>query len=250
MSIAQIITPIGPGSSIAGIITWGLVSGTGPDVPPTLSSATIATDGNSITLAFSEAVTIGAGGSAGFTLSMAGGACTITYSSGTGTSSLVYTTSRTITQHDVGTLSYVQPGNGIEDLTGNDLASFSNTAVVNNSTVNTTPTDILLSNSSVSVAGGVNAGVGTLSTVDPDYGDTFTYTLVAGTGSTNNASFNIAGTLLRCNDPNALGLGTYSVRIQTSDGTASFAKPFTITVVAATTSNHHAGRGRLRGRLR
>jgi hypothetical protein len=105
-------------------------------------------------------------------------------------------------------------------------------------TANTVPTDIILSNSTVLISGGLNATVGSLSTVDPDIGQTYTYSLVAGTGSTNNASFNISGVILRANDPNALGAGNYSVRIQTNDGIDVFAKPFTITVNSTAASSH------------
>jgi hypothetical protein len=211
------------------------------ETAPTLDSATIDSAGTSITLAFDETVVVGAGGNGGFTVSLAGGACTLTYSSGSGTSSLIYTTSRTITRNDAGTLDYVQPGNGIEDGSGNDLASFSDEPLVNDSTANTAPTDISLSNNAVLTTAGINAVVGTLSTTDPDYGDTFTYTLVAGTGDTDNASFNITGANLRCSDPNALGAGTYSVRIQTDDGADTFAEPFTITVLEPGTGSSSYG---------
>jgi subtilisin family serine protease len=62
---------------------------------------------------------------------------------------------------------------------------------------NVAPTDVALSNSSVAENQPVNTTVGTLSTTDPDLGDTFTYSLVSGTGDTDNASFNIASGVLR-----------------------------------------------------
>ena len=96
---------------------------------------------------------------------------------------------------------------------------------------NSAPTDIALTASSVNQSAGTNATVGTLSTTDADVGDTHTYSLVAGTGDTNNASFNISGSTLRANNSAALAAGTYSVRVQTSDGTATYAEAFTITVV-------------------
>jgi len=113
------------------------------------------------------------------------------------------------------------------------LSGVSDTYTV--TTANTAPTNITLSNSSVLTTSGVNAVVGTLSTTDIDIGQTYTYTLVAGTGSTNNASFNISGANLRVNDPNALGAGSYSVRIQTDDGSATFAKAFSIDVFGPST---------------
>ena len=42
---------------------------------------------------------------------------------------------------------------------------------------------------------GADAVVGTLSTTDPDAGNTFTYTLVSGTGSTDNGAFNISASV-------------------------------------------------------
>jgi len=79
------------------------------------------------------------------------------------------------------------------------------------------PTDIALSNATASTAGGANAVVGALSSTDATAGDTFTYALVAGAGDTNNGSFNINGSDLRVNDPAALGVGTYSVLVRSTD---------------------------------
>ena len=59
--------------------------------------------------------------------------------------------------------------------------------------INSAPTDIALSPSSVAENQPSGTTVGTLSTTDPDAGNTFTYTLVSGTGSTDNASFTIVG---------------------------------------------------------
>ena len=64
-------------------------------------------------------------------------------------------------------------------------------------TPNSAPTDITLSNATVSTTAGSNAVVGTLSATDADSGDTFTYSLVSGTDSTDNALFNISGNTLR-----------------------------------------------------
>lgn len=97
---------------------------------------------------------------------------------------------------------------------------------------NDPPTDILLSSSSVNQSGGVNSVVGSLSSVDPDDGDTHTYSLVAGAGDTNNGSFNISGDQLRANNASSLAAGNYSVRIRTTDSAANtFEKAFTLTVL-------------------
>ncbi|MDA1143398.1 MAG: thrombospondin type 3 repeat-containing protein [Bacteroidetes bacterium] len=111
----------------------------------------------------------------------------------------------------------------ISDL-GNSLTLISNVA-------NSTPTNISLSSLSVNENVTIGTTIGALSTTDSDSGDTHTYTLVSGTGDTDNASFSISGTNLLTNM--ALDYETknsYSIRIQTSDGTATYAKAFTITV--------------------
>ena len=120
---------------------------------------------------------------------------------------------------------------GIWDTAVWDTAIWSQTPVVNSS-----PTDITLTRNYVRVDAGLNAVLGVLDAVDVDTGDTHTFTLVAGTGDTNNASFNISGSNLRCSDPATLGIGTYSVRIQADDGTSTpFAKALTVEVLAAIT---------------
>ena len=79
------------------------------------------------------------------------------------------------------------------------------------------PTDMVLSNNTASTSAGVDAVLGTLTSTDATAGDSFTYTLVAGTGDTDNTSFNINGADLRVNNPAALGAGTYSVLVRTTD---------------------------------
>jgi hypothetical protein len=98
--------------------------------------------------------------------------------------------------------------------------------------VNETPTDIALSASSINENVAANTTVGSLSSTDPDAGNTFTYTLVAGTGSTDNASFNISGSSLRITaSPNFETKGSYSVRIRTTDqGSLTYEKAFTVTI--------------------
>lgn len=106
--------------------------------PPVLNTKTITPPGNQITFVFSEPVAIGLGGNGGWTINMTGGAATLSYASGSGTTTLVYNISRTISAGQTGTVSYVQPGNGVEDTSGNDLASLSNSAVTNTTAGDTT----------------------------------------------------------------------------------------------------------------
>jgi hypothetical protein len=110
-------------------------TGGGDVTAPTLSSATVADDGLSIVLAFDETVSYGAGGNAGWALTMTGGAVTMSYASGSGSSSLTYTLSRTVFTNETGTIAYTQPGDGIEDTSLNDLATIASAAVTNGSDV-------------------------------------------------------------------------------------------------------------------
>ncbi len=99
--------------------------------------------------------------------------------------------------------------------------------------VNDAPTDIALSNSSVNENQPVGTAVGNFSTTDPDAGDTHTYTLVAGAGDTDNASFQIVGNELRTNAVfNFEAKSSYSIRVRSTDsGALFFEEAFTITIV-------------------
>ncbi len=95
---------------------------------------------------------------------------------------------------------------------------------------NDAPTDIQLSNASLDEPVANGAIVGTLSSTDADAGDTHTYSLVSGTGDTNNAAFVVDGNLLRAGAAGPAP-GYYSVRIQSDDGQGgTYAKAFSIAV--------------------
>ena len=97
---------------------------------------------------------------------------------------------------------------------------------------NEAPTDIALSAAAINENVAVNTAVGALSSTDPDAGNTFTYTLVAGTGDTDNAAFNISGSSLRISAiPDFEAKSSYSVRIRTTDqGGLTYDEAFTINV--------------------
>ncbi|MFN9602516.1 MAG: tandem-95 repeat protein, partial [Planctomycetota bacterium] len=99
--------------------------------------------------------------------------------------------------------------------------------------VNETPMDIALSSTSIPENAGANAVVGTLSTTDPDGGNTFAYSLVTGAGDADNASFNISGNSLRANDSFDFETKpSYTVRIRSADQNGLFVeKAFAIQVV-------------------
>lgn len=83
-------------------------------VVPKLSSVIIGENGTSVSLVFDKAVQVGAGGNTGWTITMSGGAVTMTYASGSGTNTLVYDLNRTVNSGETGTVAYTQPGDGIE----------------------------------------------------------------------------------------------------------------------------------------
>jgi len=119
--------------------------------------------------------------------------------------------------------------------TDNGGASGNATITVSITGANDTPTDISLTSTSVSHSGGVDATVGTLTTMDRDVGQTYTYSKIAGDGTNDrdNASFNISGSTLLANNAASLAAGTYNVYIRTTDsgtGNLTFDKAFTITV--------------------
>jgi hypothetical protein len=98
--------------------------------------------------------------------------------------------------------------------------------------VNEAPTDIALSGASVAENQPAGTAVGTFTTTDPDAGNTFTYTLVSGEGSTDNGSFTIDGGVLKTAASfDFESRSSYSVRVKSMDqGGLSTEKAFTITV--------------------
>jgi gliding motility-associated-like protein len=98
--------------------------------------------------------------------------------------------------------------------------------------VNEAPTALALTGTSVLENAASGTAVGTLAGTDADAGDTHTYTLVSGTGSTDNASFTITGTTISTASVfNFEAKNSYSVRVRVTDaGGLSFEKAFTITV--------------------
>jgi gliding motility-associated-like protein len=97
---------------------------------------------------------------------------------------------------------------------------------------NVAPTNIALSTTSIAENNAINAVIGSLNSTDIDAGDTHTYTLASGVGSTDNASFSIVGNQIKAGI--AFDFETksnYSVRVKTTDaGGLSFEQAFTITV--------------------
>jgi hypothetical protein len=82
----------------------------------------------------------------------------------------------------------------------------------------------------------VGTVVGSFTSTDADSGDTFTYSLVSGTGSTDNASFSILGNQLQTAAVfDSTVKNSYAIRVRTTDsgaGNLFFERAFTITITA------------------
>ncbi len=99
--------------------------------------------------------------------------------------------------------------------------------------VNDPPSDIGISNRSITEDSPNGSLVGSFMTVDPDGSDTFTYQLVPGNGALNNSSFSIVGSQLFTNTTlNFETKPNYSIRVQSRDsGGVAIEKVFVIDVL-------------------
>ena len=97
---------------------------------------------------------------------------------------------------------------------------------------NTPPTDVSLSNSTIDENSIIGTEVGTFTSIDIDNGDTHTYTLVSGTGDTDNSSFTISGDKLLSSEVFDFETkSSYSIRVQTDDGKGgTFSKSFDVSI--------------------
>ena len=100
--------------------------------------------------------------------------------------------------------------------------------------INDAPTDIELSNSTVTENSDTSVAlvVGQLSATDVD-STVFTYNLIAGAGDTDNGDFEISGDELQIKPGTEIDFESqsqYSIRVEVSDGTDSYEQVFTIDV--------------------
>ncbi|WP_372724176.1 cohesin domain-containing protein, partial [Novipirellula sp.] len=100
---------------------------------------------------------------------------------------------------------------------------------------NQAPINLSLSVSTVAEAQPIGTTVGTLTTNDPDINQTHTYTLVSGTGSTDNASFTISGNQLKTAAVfDADVKDSYTIRVRTTDPEGrTFEKSLVINITEA-----------------
>ncbi|MDB9465793.1 calcium-binding protein, partial [Dolichospermum circinale] len=120
--------------------------------------------------------------------------------------------------------------------TDQDGLSFEKALTINVNDINEAPTDLSYDNTTDTTAidEGQPSGtvVGNLISTDPETGDTFTYSLVAGDGDTDNSAFTISGNQLQINaSPDFETKSSYSIRVRTSDNDGlTFEKVLTINV--------------------
>ncbi|MEQ8467477.1 DUF4347 domain-containing protein [Coleofasciculus sp. E1-EBD-02] len=96
--------------------------------------------------------------------------------------------------------------------------SYEQSLVVNINDVNDAPTALNLSNKTINENIAAGSAVGTFSSTDSDAGDTFTYSLVSGTGDTDNSAFTIDGDQLQINpSPDFETKSSYNIRVRTTD---------------------------------
>ena len=108
-----------------------------------------------------------------------------------------------------------------------------NYAALNNYSLNSAPTDISLTSTSVVENIPIGTQVGVLSTTDPDSGDTFTYSLVSSNDARDddNGSFAISGTsLVTSGTIDFETKSSMNIYVNVNDGVNDYAKAFTISV--------------------
>ncbi|MEP1097758.1 MAG: choice-of-anchor tandem repeat GloVer-containing protein [Cyclobacteriaceae bacterium] len=110
--------------------------------------------------------------------------------------------------------------------------TFEEMFIISVNDVSEAPTDIMLDANSLAENNTINDVIGTLSTTDEDAGETYTYSLVAGTGDANNGSFSVNGVELRAGTIFDFETkNSYTVRVQTADGNGgTYQEVFTIII--------------------
>lgn len=113
--------------------------------------------------------------------------------------------------------------------------TFDKAFTINVGDVNEKPTALTIDDSNVNENDVADAIVGSFATTDPDTADSFTYSLVAGSGDTGNTLFNIDGADLRANASfNYESKTSHNIRVQVTDKLVdglTFDNIFTINVV-------------------
>ncbi len=129
-------------------------------------------------------------------------------------------------------------GQMIISINENELSDFSGNGNLKSNVLsiqvgfNEIPSNITLNNSSIEENRPVGTLIGVFSTIDSDVGDIHTYSLITGTGDSDNDQFSITGNQLLANATFDFETqSNYSIRVQTNDGNGgTFEKSFAIQV--------------------
>ena len=211
--------------------------------PPVITATTLAQDNSSVDVTFSEAVNASADASntlalevSDFVLSLQGGTATLSATTPLSISANgnTYTLGLPLVGISDGTeVLTVQPAsNAIYDLGAAVASTTQSSNIVTLNPPNAAPSDISLSSSAVNENVSIGTLVAALSTTDTDGSDTHTYSLVSGAGDTDNARFSINGVnLLTAAAVDYESQNSFSILLQTSDGTATYTESFTISVI-------------------
>jgi hypothetical protein len=153
---------------------------------------------------------------------------TVTYTSPGATGSLSFTP--TANANGIATITVRVTDDGSN--TAPDVNFVEQTFTITVNPVNDAPTGLGLSNSSIAENEPIGTLVGTFNPTDIDGGPTYTYSLVAGTGDTDNASFSISGGELHTAAVFDYETQTsYSIRVAVDDGNGGiFATSFAISI--------------------
>ncbi len=118
-----------------------------------------------------------------------------------------------------------------------DNISFAKAMVITVTDVNEAPTDIALSSNTVAENSATGTAIGTLSNTDVDTGNTYTYSLVSGTGDTDNTLVSISGTTLKV--AGAIDFETnptLEIRVNVNDGVNDFFEAMVVNVTDVNTA--------------
>ncbi len=111
-------------------------------------------------------------------------------------------------------------------------ASVTKTFTLNANDINEAPNNISLSGDSIIELAPINTAIGTFTSADEDAGATHSYSLVTGTGDTDNALFALTGNQLVSNASYMFSGQFYSIRIRSTDnGGLTFEKVFSIKIL-------------------
>jgi predicted heme/steroid binding protein len=113
--------------------------------------------------------------------------------------------------------------------TGTGPASAIGNIKVTGIAIPTAPTNISLSANTAYATGSIDRLVGSLTSVDPNECDSPSYSLVAGSGDTDNSNYRISGNNLLVKVATLSGT-TNSVRMNVNDGTYNYSKSFIINI--------------------